>query len=110
MVCRQALDIKSDLHQSSGPAGQACLLEDNLHAQAACHDIVSVIVTVLACSSCDCIHNQERIYQVDLADAFIALLQPVVPVWTGPSLAMTCTEYTYGDMQARKSCALPFMI
>jgi len=104
------LDARINPHRSSGLAGQLCLLKDNLHAQAACHDIGSVTVAILGCSSCGCIHNQERIYQVDLADALITLLQPVMPVWTGPSLAMRCTEHTCGDMQARKSCALPFMM
>jgi len=53
--------------------------------------VMTLVVSLsqfLACSSCDCIHSQERIYQVDLADALIALLQPVMPVWTGPSLAI----------------------
>ncbi len=57
-----------------------------MHVQAACHDIGSVIVIGLA--SFDCIHNPECIYHFDLADVFITLQQPAMPVWTGPSLAM----------------------
>ena len=56
------------------------------------------------------IYNQERIYQFHLAGVFVMLLQPAMPVWTGPSLAMRCAEHTSGDMQARKSYALPFMM
>ncbi len=51
-----------------------------MHVQAACHDIGSIIVTGLACPCFDYIYNKEHIYQFDLADVFIMLLQPAMPV------------------------------
>ena len=51
-----------------------------MHVQAARHDSGSIIVTGRACPCFDCIYNQECIYQFDLANVFIMLLQPAMPV------------------------------